>query len=156
MFKYSTFDEKLYIKLFGGEKNRRIIDLQDSRVQVAGREGGVKRRKRILLEQPKVLRVFFFKKKRNKAMHAWVQKGKEMLRGMHACMHYICFVCLALATRPAAFNLLASNAHYQQFPAMGKRHERDLRVIKKTKREISCGCIYLPEDTHTGIVFASH
>ena len=100
-------------KAVGGEKNRRIIDLQDSRV--AGREGGVKRRKRILLEQPKVLRVFFFKKKKKQG---------------HACI-----VCLALATRPAAFNLLVSNAHYQQFPAMGKRHERDLRVIKKTKRD---------------------
>jgi hypothetical protein len=57
---------------------------------VAGREGGVKRRKRILLEQPKVFTSIFFKETKH---CLGVQKGnKEMVCGMHAllCLFVLC------------------------------------------------------------------
>jgi hypothetical protein len=94
---------------------------------VAGREGGVKRRKRILLEQPKVFTSIFFKETKH---CLGVQKGnKEMVCGMHALLCLFCFVCLATATRPAAFNLLVSNAHYQQCLLGWEKGARDLICV---------------------------
>jgi hypothetical protein len=63
---------------------------------VSGREGGVKRRKRILLEQPKVFTSNFFKETKH---CLGVQKGnKEMVCGMHALLCLFGSVCLAMAT----------------------------------------------------------
>jgi hypothetical protein len=93
---------------------------------VAGREGSVKRRKRILLNNQKFLRVFFKETKHCLG----VQKGnKEMVCGMHALLCLFCFVCLAMATRPAAFNLLVSNAHYQQCLLGWEKGARDLICV---------------------------
>ena len=75
---------------------------------------------------------------KKQGMHAWVQKGKEMVCA--ACMHYICFlICfVCLATRPAAFNLLVSNAHYQQFTGMGKK-VREICVCEENTERFRVG-----------------
>ena len=73
---------------------------------------------------------------KKQGMHAWVQKGKEeMVCGMHYTMPFV--LCVWQRGR-LLFNLLVSNAHYQQFTGMGKK-VREICVCEENTERFRVG-----------------